>query len=75
MMFENSQQIQLAILSIVITIMTIGCFAYIASNQPESLRMTRNGVPFFTADVIHPDTGKPIPVNELIDHYKSENSR
>jgi hypothetical protein len=72
-MFENSQQTQLAILSILIAIMTIASFAYIALNQPESLRMTRNGVPFFMADVIHPDTGKPIPVSELIEHYKSEN--
>jgi len=72
-MFENSQSIQLAVLSILITCMTIACFAYIILQQPESLRMTRDGVPFFTPDVVHPDTGKPIPVNDLVDHFKSEN--
>lgn len=72
-MIENSHQIQLAILSAIITLMTIGCFVYILWQQPESLRMNRNGVPFFSADVIHPDSGEPIPVDTLIEHYRADN--
>ena len=72
-MFENSQQLQLAILSLLITLLTIGCFTYILWKQPPALHMTRDGVPFFTPAVIHPDTGESIPVGTLVRHFKADN--
>lgn len=73
-MFDNSHQLQLAILSLLITLMTVACFAYIVWQQPQSLRVKSNGVPFFSADVIHPDTGEPIPIDRLVEHFKADNS-
>ncbi len=72
-MFENSHQLQLALLSALITVMTIVCFVYIIWQQPDALRMNKNGVPFFSADVVHPDTGEAIPINTLIEHYRADN--
>ena len=70
-MARLSSNTQLAALTIIVSIMTVVSIAYIFWKQPESLRVSRDGVPFFTPDVINPDTGKPISVNELVDHFKS----
>ena len=71
-MTESSQQFQLLILSVLATAITLGSFAYILWQQPESLRTTRDGVPYFTPAVIHPDTGEAITIEELVEHYKGE---
>ena len=70
-MMRISNNTQLAALTVIVSIMTVVSFAYIFWKQPESLRVSRDGIPFFTPDVIHPDTGKPVPVSELIEHFKS----
>lgn len=71
-MTETSQQIQLALLSIVVTVITLGSFAFILWKQPDSLRMSRDGVPYFTPAVIHPDSGNTVTVDELVQHYKAQ---
>lgn len=65
---------QLKLLSIFCALLTVVCFAYIFWAQPESLRVSRDGVPFFTPKVINPDDGKSISVDELIQHFKNDNS-
>lgn len=70
-MKQISNNTQLAALTVVVSIMTVASFAYIFWKQPDSLRMSRAGVPFFTPDVIHPDTGKAIPVDDLVNHFKN----
>ena len=65
---------QLKILSIFCTLLTVFSFAYVIWAQPESLRKSRDGVPFFTPPVANPDGGKPISVDELIQHFKNDNS-
>ena len=66
-----SNNTQLAALTVVVSIMTVLSFAYIFWKQPESLHVSRDGIPFFTPDVIHPDTGKSISVDDLVDHFKT----
>lgn len=70
-MIKISNNTQLAALTILVSILTVASFTYIFWKQPESLRVSRDGIPFFTPDVIHPDTGKPISVDELVEHFKS----
>jgi len=72
-MMRLSSNTQLAILTAIISIMTVLSFAYIFWKQPESLRVSREGVPFFTPQVIHPDTGKPVSVDDLVHHFKTGN--
>ena len=69
-MAHISSNTQLAVLTVIVSIMTVVSITYILLMQPESLRLSRDGVPFFTPDVINPDTGKPISVNELVNHFK-----
>jgi hypothetical protein len=38
---------------------------------PEGLRVTSEGVPFLSPPVIHPVTGEAIPLEVLVNHYKS----
>ena len=71
MFSERFCQTQLAILALIALLLTLGSFAYIAIKQPDSLRVSRDGVPFFIPPVIHPDTGEPISVEQLVEHFKS----
>jgi hypothetical protein len=71
-MTVSAQQLQLAALALIVSLITVGSFTYILWKQPESLRLSRDGVPFFTPQVIHPDTGEIISVDELVEHFKKE---
>lgn len=70
----KSSEFQLKLLAIFCTALTIFAFIYILWAKPESLRSSRDGVPFFTPQVINPDGGKDISVDELIQHFKKDNS-
>lgn len=50
----------------------VGGLAYVYMLPPESMRVTRDGVPYFTPPVAHPMTGEAIPVERLVRHYKGE---
>lgn len=39
-------------------------------HPPASMKVTRDGVPYFTPPVIDPTTGKPVTVEALVRHYK-----
>ncbi len=58
--------------SIAITGLTVASIAYILIEQPAYLTKDRDGVPFYTADVIHPETDEPIKMSDLIRNYKGE---
>ena len=73
-MVLKDSNIQIKILAVFCTLLSVFSFAYIIWTQPESLRVSRDGVPFFTPQVINPDDGKPISLDELIQHYKRDNS-
>jgi len=44
--------------------------AYVYVKPPESMRVNRDGVPYFTPPVVNPMTGEAIPVEQLVKHYK-----
>ena len=62
-----------AMLGISATVALVGLFAlvYIISERPAYLRADREGVPFFTPQVIHSESGEPIDLAELIRHFKA----
>jgi hypothetical protein len=37
---------------------------------PQGVRVSRQGVPLLAPPVAHPLTGEPIPLDELVRHYK-----
>ena len=64
-------QIQLAALGVLGLVATVASLVYIVMAQPESLRESRAGVPFFTPQVMDPDTGEGVSVDTLVQHFKS----
>ena len=64
-------QIQLAALGVLGLVATVASLTYIVMAQPESLRESRAGVPFFTPQVMDPDTGEGVSVDRLVQHFKS----
>ena len=56
----------------VITALSVSILFYVYAFPPESTRTSKNGVPFFTPSVTHPETGKALDVNMLVRHYKGE---
>ncbi|MCB1329983.1 MAG: hypothetical protein KDK28_11295 [Maritimibacter sp.] len=55
--------------SLVVVVVGIG---WTLVYPPQSLRTDRDGVPHFTPEVEHMVTGEPVPMNELIRHYRGE---
>ena len=55
-----------------VTLFSIGCLVYVYSTPIESMKKTRNGVPYFTPPVINPENGKSITVDALVRHYKGQ---
>ncbi len=66
-----SKQFQLHLFSIIAAVITIGSIVYVSVMQPDYLRKSREGTPFFTPQVVNPDTGEATDLDELIRHYKS----
>ena len=56
----------------VVVALSLAALVYVYAFPPPSLEMTRDGVPFFTPPVAHPETGEPLDLGELIRHYKGE---
>jgi hypothetical protein len=49
-----------------------GGIAYVYVMPPESMRVTRNGVPHQAPPVAHPLTGEALSLEELVRHFKGE---
>ncbi len=64
--------IAMLVLSIGVMGISIASLAYIVVVQPDYLRSDRDGVPFYTPQVINPEGGEPLSMGELIRHYKGE---
>jgi len=55
-----------------VSVLSLASLAYVYVFPPPSMRVTRDGVPYFTPPVLHPETGKPLDLGELVRHYKGE---
>lgn len=58
--------------SIGIGLVSLGALVYVYAFPPESMQVSREGVPHFTPKVLHPETGEPLDINDLIRHYKGD---
>jgi hypothetical protein len=68
----SSGEIQMAVFSALVLVLTVSGIAYIAIAQPEYLREDRDGVPYFTPEVENPMTGEAVDMGTLIRHYRGE---
>jgi len=55
-----------------ISLICVASLVYVYIMPPESLRVTRDGIPFFMPPVAHPETGEPLDLGELVRHFKGE---
>jgi len=65
-------ELQMAVFSGSVLLMTIVGIGYIFIAQPDYLRMDRDGVPYFTPTVENPETGEGVDMGSLIRHYRGE---
>ena len=56
-----------------VSLFSICCLIYVYTIPIKSMKVTRDGVPYFTPPVIHPENGNPITVGDLVQHFKGEN--
>ncbi|MCP3869218.1 MAG: hypothetical protein GY703_14175 [Gammaproteobacteria bacterium] len=60
---------------IYVAAVSLTCMAsliYVYLVPPASLQSTRDGIPFFTPPVAHPETGEPLDLGTLVRHFKGE---
>lgn len=48
----------------------VGGLAFVYLSPPQSMRVSRDGVPHLSPPVAHPLTGEAIPLEVLAQHYK-----
>ncbi|MCB1759620.1 MAG: hypothetical protein KDI68_07530 [Gammaproteobacteria bacterium] len=56
----------------VIGLVCLVSLLYVLVAPPQSLRMSRDGIPFFTPPVAHPVSGEALDLGELVRHFKGE---
>ena len=62
----------MGVFATVVAVISIASLLYIAISQPEYLRKTREGVPYFTPPVVHPETEEALELDTLIRHYRGD---
>ncbi|MCX8004426.1 MAG: hypothetical protein N2688_05640 [Burkholderiaceae bacterium] len=55
-------------------VIVVAGLGYVYLFPPAGVRVTRDGVPLLAPPVAHPVTGEPIPLEELVRHYKGPRS-
>jgi len=55
-----------------VTLLSVGGLIYVYTAPMESMRVNRDGVPYFTPAVINPETGEPVSVDALVRHFKGQ---
>ncbi|MEJ2625882.1 MAG: hypothetical protein P8Z80_15515 [Pseudolabrys sp.] len=56
---------------IALTVTVVGLAAMLI-RPPHSTHVDRNGVAYYTPQVLDPATGKPVDLNVLIRHYRGD---
>ena len=54
------------------SVVSLAGLVYVYAVPPESLRLTRDGVPHHAPPVAHPATGEPVSLETLVRHFKGE---
>lgn len=65
-----SGRLQMQVFSGAVVALMVGALVYVYGAPPESMRVTRDGVPYFTPPVVNPATGESLDVNALARHFK-----
>jgi hypothetical protein len=55
-----------------VSLVSLVALIYIYAFPPSSMLTSRDGVPHFTPQIMHPETGKALDMGELIRHYRGD---
>lgn len=58
------------VFSTLVGALSLATLVYVYAFPPESMRYSRQGVPYFTPPVVHPETGESLDLDDLVRHYK-----
>jgi len=64
------QRLLMRLFVVIAAVLSVGGYLWMTLAPPEGLRVSRDGVPYFTPPVLHPVTGEAVPMANLIHHYK-----
>ena len=65
------KQLQLTLFAAAVALVSVAAIIHVAIQPLDELARTRQGTPFFTPPVLDPDTGQPIAIDTLVEHYRS----
>lgn len=51
-------------------IIIVAGLVYVYAKPPDSMRVNRDGMPYYTPPVVNPMTGESIQVEQLVNHYR-----
>lgn len=57
---------------LLVTLLSVVCLVYVYAFPPQSMFSDREGVPHFTPPVMHPETGEPVNLGDLIKHFRGD---
>jgi len=57
---------------VAVAITSLAGLIYVFAFPPASMRVSAQGVPYFTPPVINPENGEPLDVDALVRHFKGE---
>lgn len=57
---------------LVVTLITVAGLIYVYASPLPSMRVDRDGVAHFTPDVMHAETGEPVPLGDLMRHFRGD---
>ncbi len=53
-------------------LLSLGVLVYVYVAPMDSIRVSRDGVPYFTPSVLHPETGEEVSMDVLVRHYRGD---
>lgn len=56
----------------IVSAICVATLVYVCVFPPQSMFVSRDGVPHFTPAVAHPETGEPLDLGALIRHYRGD---
>lgn len=62
--------VQMRIVVGLVALLSIGALAYVYAFPPPSMRVSRDGVPYFTPPTVNPETGETLTIDRLVRHFK-----
>lgn len=55
-----------------VSLISVAGLLYVYMNPPQSMFHDRDGIAHFTPSVLHAETGEPVPLGDLVRHFRGD---